>query len=56
MQHYVMTFVNDLRQVRWFSPDTRVSSTNKKNDRHDITEILLKETVNINAQTLTLNE
>ena len=31
---------------RWFSPGTSVSSTNKT-DRHDITEILLKEVLNI---------
>ena len=36
---------------RWFSPGTPVSSTNK-NDRHDITEILLK--VALNTITLTL--
>jgi hypothetical protein len=30
---------------RWFSPSTPVSSTNK-NDRHDITEILLKVALN----------
>jgi len=30
---------------RWFSPGTPVSST-KKNDRHDITEILLKVALN----------
>jgi hypothetical protein len=30
---------------RWFSPDPPVSSTNKT-DRHDITEILLKMTLN----------
>ena len=30
---------------RWFSPDTPVSSTNI-NDRHDITEILLKVSLN----------
>jgi hypothetical protein len=42
MQHYVIKFVSDLRQVgRWFSPGTPVSSSNKT-DRHDITEILLK--------------
>ena len=35
IQHYVLMFASDLR---WFSP---VSSTNN-NDRHDITEILLK--------------
>jgi hypothetical protein len=38
VQHYVIKFVSDLRQGRWFSP---VSSTNKTNC-HDITEILLK--------------
>jgi hypothetical protein len=39
-------FVSDLRQVgRWFSPSTPVSSTNKT-DCHDITEILLKVTLN----------
>jgi hypothetical protein len=37
VQHYVIKFINDLRQVSGFSP---VSSTNKT-DRHDITEILL---------------
>ena len=46
MQHYVIEFVSDLRQVgRWFSPSTPVSSTNKT-DRHDITEILLKVALN----------
>jgi len=46
VQHYVMKFVSDLRQVGgflWFS------STNKT-DRHDITEILLK--VALNSTTL----
>ena len=42
MQHYVMKFVSDLRQV---SPGTPVSSTNKT-DHHDITEILLKVALN----------
>ena len=37
MQHYVMKFVSDLRQVGVTTPD---SSTNKT-DCHDITEILL---------------
>jgi hypothetical protein len=40
IQHYVIKFVKDL--LHWFSP---VSSTNK-NDRHDITEILLKVALN----------
>ena len=35
---------------RWFSPDTLVSSTDKT-DCHDITEILLKVTLNIISQT-----
>ena len=34
-----------LATVRWFSPGTPVSSTNKT-DRHDITEILLKVALN----------
>jgi hypothetical protein len=38
LQHYVIKFVSDLRQVVCF---LWVSSTNKT-DRHDITEILLK--------------
>jgi hypothetical protein len=39
-----------LAAVRWFSPGTPVSSTNKT-DRHDITEILLKVPINtINKQ------
>jgi hypothetical protein len=37
----VIKFVSELRQVGGFSLDTPISSTNK-NDRHDITEILLK--------------
>jgi hypothetical protein len=37
---------------RWFSPGTPVSSTNKT-DRHDITEILLK--VSLNTTTITHN-
>ena len=41
-----------LAEGRWFSPGTPVSSTNK-NNRHDITEILLKvelNTINLNHQ------
>ena len=41
IQHYVIKFVNDLRQVSGFLKSTPVSSTNKT-DSHDITEILLK--------------
>jgi hypothetical protein len=40
IQHYVIKFVSDLRQV-WFSRGTPISPTNKT-DSHDITEILLK--------------
>jgi hypothetical protein len=46
VQHYVIKFVSDLRQVQ-ISP---VSSTNKT-DRHDITEIVLKEALNTIKQT-----
>ena len=41
----MIKFVSDLRQVGWFSTGTPVSSTNKT-DRHDITEILWKVTLN----------
>ena len=34
IQHYVIKFVSDLRQVGGFSSGTPVSSINK-NDRHD---------------------
>ena len=45
IQHNVIKFVSDLRQVSGFSPGTPVSSTNKT-DRHNITEILLKVALN----------
>jgi hypothetical protein len=41
IQHYVIMFVSGL----WFSPATPVSSTNNT-DRHNITGILLKVTLN----------
>jgi hypothetical protein len=50
IQHYVIKFVSDLRQVGRFSLCTPVSSTNKT-DCHNITEILLK--VALNTITLT---
>jgi hypothetical protein len=50
IQHYVIKFVSDLRQLGGFSPGTRVSSTNIT-DRHDITEILLKVALNTINQT-----
>jgi hypothetical protein len=49
IQHYVIKVVSDLRQVCSFFPGTPVSSTNET-DRHDITEILLKVTLNIIAK------
>jgi hypothetical protein len=48
IQHYMIKFVSDLRQVGGFSS---VSSTNKT-DRHDITEILLKVALNTINQNL----
>ena len=45
IQHYVIKFVSEFRQVGGFSPDIFVSSTNKTY-RHDITEILLKVALN----------
>jgi hypothetical protein len=41
IQHYVIKFVSDLRQVSGFLQVLRFSSINKT-DGHDITEILLK--------------
>jgi hypothetical protein len=41
MQHYVIKFVSDLRQVGGFIQVLLVASTNKTS-RHDIAEILLK--------------
>ena len=49
VQHYVIKFVSDLRQIGGF---LHVSFTNKT-DRHDITEILLKVTLNTIKQTKT---
>ena len=50
IQHYVIKFVSDLRQVGWFSPGTPVTSTNKTY-LHDITEILLKVEISTINQT-----
>ena len=50
IQHYVIKFVSYLRQVGGFSLCAPVSSTNKAG-HHDITEILLKVTLNINTLT-----
>jgi hypothetical protein len=38
IQHYVIKFVSDLRQVSVHSPGTPLSSTNKT-DRYDTTEM-----------------
>ena len=45
IQHYMIKFVSDLRQLGGFLP---VASTNKT-DRNDITEILLKVAMNKNG-------
>jgi hypothetical protein len=50
IQHYVIKFVSDLRQVSGFFLGTPVSFTNKT-DRQDITEILLKVALNTINQT-----
>ena len=52
IQHYVIKFVNNLRQVGGFLLVLPISSTNKT-DLHNITEILLN--VALNTITLTLN-
>ena len=52
IQHYVIKFVSDLRQGRWFSPGTLFFYTDKT-DRHDIAEILVK--VALITITLTLS-
>ena len=49
VQHYVIKFVNDLRQVSGFLGSTPVSSTNKTY-RHEITETLLKMALNTTNQ------
>jgi len=50
IQHYVIKFVSELRQIGGFFPGTPLSSTNKT-DHHDITEILLKMGINTIDQT-----
>jgi hypothetical protein len=49
-QHYVIKLVSDLRQISGFLQGSAVSSTNKT-DLHEITEILLKVTLNTIKQT-----
>ena len=50
IQHYVIKFVSDLRQVGGFLPVVRFPSP-IKTDRHDIAEILLKVALNTIIQT-----
>ena len=45
IQHYVIKFVSDMRQVYGFFQSTMVSSINKT-DHDDITKILLKVALN----------
>jgi hypothetical protein len=45
IQHYVIKFVSDLRQVGGFIRVLRFLATNKT-DGHDVTEILLKVALN----------
>ena len=45
IQHYIVKFVSDLRQVGGFLRVLQVTSTNKT-DRHDITAILLNVALN----------
>jgi hypothetical protein len=50
IQHYVIKFVSDLRQVGGFLRVLRFSPKNKT-DRHNITEILMKVALNTIKQT-----
>ena len=52
IQHYVIHFISDLRQVVFFRGNP-VSSTNKT-DRHDVTELLLN--VALNSITIDQND
>ena len=54
IQHYVIKFVGDLRQVNGFLPVLQFSST-KKTDCHNMTEILLKAVLNTINQTIYWN-
>jgi hypothetical protein len=54
MQHYVIKYVSDLWQCRWFSSGMPISSTNKT-DCHDITEIVLKVESGIKHFLITLD-
>jgi len=53
IQHYMITFVSDLRQVGDFSGYS--GYLYQKNDLHDKTEILLKVVLNTIALTLKIN-
>ena len=54
IEHYVIKFVSDLRQVSGFIQGLRFTSTNKT-DRHDKTEILLKMALITINQTKNVN-
>jgi hypothetical protein len=54
MQHYMIKFVSDLRQVSGFLWILRFHPLSKT-DRHDITEILLKVVLNTINQTKLIN-
>jgi len=54
VQHYVIKVCQKHATSQCFSPGTPVSSTNKT-DCHDISEILLKVTLNITTLTLFLS-
>jgi hypothetical protein len=53
IQHYVIKLVSDLRQVGGILRVLRFAPS-KKNDLHDITEILLKVALNTIATNLTM--
>ena len=52
IEHYVIKFFSDIREVGCFFPGTPISSTNR-NDRNNKMEILLN--VALNMITLTIN-
>ena len=54
IQHYVVKFVSDIRQVDGFLRIFDLVPSTNKNDRHDKTEILLKVALNTKTQSQTL--
>jgi hypothetical protein len=55
IQHYVIKFVSDLRQVGGFLRIFRFPPTKNKSDSHDITELLLNVALNIITLTVHYN-